>query len=417
MKQILSFFLAGTLFCASLPLANAMEEHQEASPIMEQKTLTSGTCGAAAYWHYAPDSATITISGTGAMDDYPNYAPPWVQYREEIQTLIIEEGITTVGWSAFQWCPSLENVSLPNTIESLEYAAFSFCTSLKEIYLPESLRCIGIAAFANSTQLSSLTVPQGTTHIEDSAFLDCTGLTTLILPSSVTYIGASAFKNCSSLSRVYFQGSSRYGMSINSFYNTNFTQATWVYQNYTPAQAPTLPTPEAEPTYPAWAEDFISFVSPQIMPDITVYNHGETINRGQIAQSLYNMYGEVGGMSSSHVFSDQGDYSKAIAWCHGNGLMNGQSDSYFATEQPLTREQFALILQKTADFLGKPTGDGTIFAISPYEDVDDISPWAQSAVMWAVFYRLMEGNNGKLNPSGNVTRTEVAVMLYQFHRL
>lgn len=119
----------------------------------------SGTCGESAFWSYDPQTATLTISGTGTMSSYGKITAgsdgslsktdeaPWEQYVGSIRSIIIEEGITSIGQSAFKHCYSLENLHLPSTLVLVENYAFSRCGSLDRIVIPASVIYIGCNAF------------------------------------------------------------------------------------------------------------------------------------------------------------------------------------------------------------------------------------------------------------------------------
>ena len=131
----------------------------------------SGSCGENLTWTYTEATKTLTISGTGAMDD--SDGRPWEPYRKEIQTVIIEEGVTSIGRRAFFYCMNMTSVTIPKSNTSIGEEAFAFCRGL-----------------------TSLTIPNGVTSIGDMAFYECSGLTLVTIPSSVTVIGSSAFENC-----------------------------------------------------------------------------------------------------------------------------------------------------------------------------------------------------------------------------
>lgn len=93
--------------------------------------------------------------------------------------------------------------------------------------------------------------------------------------------------------------------------------------------------------------------------------------------------------------------------------MSGLDSSTFGTENPVTREQFCLVMQKLAQLYELDTvADGSV--LSQFGDEGDISSWATTGVAWSVENGLIKGSDGKLNPSGEITRAEVAVMLNNF---
>ncbi|WP_454970217.1 leucine-rich repeat domain-containing protein [Eubacterium sp.] len=143
-------------------------------------TPTSGQYGTNVYWKYDEESNELTIFGTGAMS---NYSSPWEKYKNNILTVTIEDGITSISRSAFSNCSSLKTITIPNSVTYINDSAFSNCSSLIDV-----------------------TIPEGVTSIGTSAFSNCSSLKTITIPSSVTYIGSDAFYDCDSLETVYFEG-------------------------------------------------------------------------------------------------------------------------------------------------------------------------------------------------------------------
>ena len=152
----------------------------------------------------APD-LTLTISGTGEMPDFfvlDEDDRPWSDDLSDITTIIVDDGVTSIGNVAFDYCTNLTSVTLPNSLKSLGDYAFSGCSSLKSITLPNSLTSIGGFVFAHCTSLESITLPDGLTNIGHYAFAQCTSLTSVTLPNDLTSIDGFVFHNCSSLKSI-----------------------------------------------------------------------------------------------------------------------------------------------------------------------------------------------------------------------
>ena len=198
----------------------------------------SGVCGENLTWEFDPSTGTLTISGTGAMDDYGAMGQdrPWVDFVDKIQAVIIEEGVTTIGARAFFQCESLTSATIPDSVTTIRQHAFAGCINLTSVIIPDSVILIGKGAFAWCDSLTSITVdsdnqyysndeygalfnkdktvlvqypigntrtsytiPDSATEIEDSAFQYCSNLTNITIPDSVKTIGVNAFYSCDNL--------------------------------------------------------------------------------------------------------------------------------------------------------------------------------------------------------------------------
>lgn len=99
-------------------------------------------------WKYDADTTTLTISGTGAMKDYASVnVTPWNSYKAKTKTIIIGEGVTRVGNSAFASHTALTSVSLPATLESIGQKAFMATRNLAAIDIPAKVSTIETGAF------------------------------------------------------------------------------------------------------------------------------------------------------------------------------------------------------------------------------------------------------------------------------
>lgn len=179
------------------------------------------------------DSSTYTlkISGSGAMEDYQTSSSrPWNNFRDQITSVVISPGITSIGdcaftlfsklihvdiadsvisigWDAFYYCSSLTNITIPQSVTYIGPLAFFHCTNLSSITLSNNITSIGSSAFEDCTNLTSITIPGSVTSIGLAAFCNCTKLTSITIPDSVTTIDLEAFKNCSSLTSITIPGS------------------------------------------------------------------------------------------------------------------------------------------------------------------------------------------------------------------
>ena len=181
------------------------EDEQSNEPALVGENL--GRCGLDCYWSLSDDGELI-ISGTGSMYDYGGYSiPPWYSQRNQIKAIIIEEGVTSIGKSAFQDCIFVENVTISDSIKSINNQAFYYCDSLTNITIGSGVTSIGEAVFYECSSLTNITIPDSVTNISHYAFYHCSSLTSVEIPDSVTYIGVNAFEGCSSLTSVEFPNS------------------------------------------------------------------------------------------------------------------------------------------------------------------------------------------------------------------
>ena len=153
-------------------------------------------------WTLTADG-TLTISGEGAMKDYNSDDNPSPVYNNsDVKKVVIEDGVTSIGNSAFDSCRNLTSVTIPDSVTSIGKDAFEACNSLSSITLSNNITSIGDAAFYDCSNLKSITIPDSVTSIESAVFYNCTSLTSITIPDSVTSIGYNVFESCSSLTSI-----------------------------------------------------------------------------------------------------------------------------------------------------------------------------------------------------------------------
>ena len=119
-----------------------------------------------------------------------------------LTSVTIPEGVTSIISNTFSGCSSLTSITIPDSVTSIGERAFSSCSSLTSITIPEGVTSIGDSAFSGCRSLTSITIPEGVTSIGDREFQYCSSLTSITIPEGVTSIGASAFSGCSSLTSI-----------------------------------------------------------------------------------------------------------------------------------------------------------------------------------------------------------------------
>lgn len=222
----------------------------------------SGICGGEGdgsniTWSFDTDTGLLKFEGTGKMANYgPDgaFPSPWYfDYTNNIRSVEIGEGITSIGSCAFYKCVNLASAVIPEGVTTLGDSAFSCCPSLKEIYIPSTVEKIGTRTFSWFVGLEKITVSENNpvfhsdgnciietatktlltgcntsviptdgsvTAIGDNAFSGCNGLSSIVIPDCITSIGECPFVFCNSNLTVIFQtGSASYIHDVK--YNRN----------------------------------------------------------------------------------------------------------------------------------------------------------------------------------------------------
>ena len=162
MKKVISLFL-------SLAMLLSIVSVVDFSAFADVQT---GSCGDNVTYSLDTETGVLTISGTGKMTDYSAEDCPF-NNRAYIKSVIIENGVISIGNYAFSYFGSLTNVTIPNSVTSIGYDAFNYCKSLTSVTIPDSVTSIGEVAFSSCTSLTSVTIPNSVTSIGDCAFEDC----------------------------------------------------------------------------------------------------------------------------------------------------------------------------------------------------------------------------------------------------
>ena len=143
----------------------------------------------------------LVIPGTLGGNEVASIGKEAFKGNQTITSVTISEGITSIGYSAFENCTKVVKVSIPSTItewveETYNNNAFKGCTGLKELELAEGLTILGQGAFYGCTSLEQVKVPSTIETFHNNVFYDCTSLKEVELPEGIKQIGYRAFNNC-----------------------------------------------------------------------------------------------------------------------------------------------------------------------------------------------------------------------------
>ena len=224
MKRLFSLLL-----CVLMVAGMGISVIAETTP----QVIAEGDCSYTASDHVSwkvTDDGILTIYGTGKMKNYSHEQdniPPYFEYKDLFHTLVIEEGVTSIGYEAFYMLDNLTGtLDIPDSVSSIGPSAFYKCTGfIGDIVLPDGLTSLGIEAFSNCTGFNgtlylgkslrkithhsflncknlhgSIIIPDTVTQIDSECFSNDAGFTgDLIIPENVTQVGISAFSWCTGL--------------------------------------------------------------------------------------------------------------------------------------------------------------------------------------------------------------------------
>ncbi len=188
-----------TIYCVAGSYARTYAE-TNGIPFKGANVVKFGTCGNNVSYEL-DDAGILTISGTGAMKNYTSTSSPFYN-DSSIKEVIIESGVTSIGYFSFYKCDNLTSVTIPDGVTTISRSAFGYCTKLESVTIPDSVTGIGEFAFTECTSLSSANISKNMTTIPNRAFYKCESLTSITIPDGVTDIGTSAFESCTNLSFV-----------------------------------------------------------------------------------------------------------------------------------------------------------------------------------------------------------------------
>ncbi len=141
-----------------------------------------------------------------------------------------------------------------------------------------------------------------------------------------------------------------------------------------------------------------------------------TATRGMLVTILYRMENEPRCFGSA-AFSDVKPgayYEKAVVWASQNNIVSGYTDGTFRPDAPVTREQLASILYRYTRYRGQDVSAAGTTSLTGYGGAQTVSSYALPAMRWACGTGILQGANGKLNPSGLATRAQLAAMLHRY---
>ena len=464
-KRLLSFVLAALMIASLLP-----------ATALAADIVASGTCGAegdGSNLTWTLDSeGVLTISGSGDMHDYI-YNSPWHENGNQIRSVFMANGVTSIGNFAFYECISLTSMTIPDSVTCIGNCAFNDCSSLASVTIPDSVASIGVYAFCGCTSLKSVTIPDSVTSIGDYAFGFCTSLTGIwvdggsshyfsdasgvlfnkdktvlaqcpgafsgsyVIPDGVTSINDAAFVNCTSLTSVTIpDGVTNIGYEVfagctslaNMVLPNGVTRiGAEAFDWCTSMKSITIPDSVTSIGYDAFS-NCKSLTNVYFTGTEEAWN-GITIDDGNDA--LKNAKIHCNYVSHTHNYKNvvtaptcmEKGYTTHTCSC-GDSYVDTYIDALGhdwdegkVTKQPTETETGVKTYTCTrCDATKTETipATGSVDVTQMFTDVQ--KGWAYPGIQYCVTNGLMAGKgDGKFDPSGMTTRAEFVQMLYSLH--
>ena len=388
---------------------------------------------------------------------------------------VIPDGVTSINDAAFVNCTSLTSVTIPDGVTNIGYEVFAGCTSLANMVLPNGVTRIGAEAFEWCTSMKNITIPDGVMSIGYDAFLNCKSLTNVYFTGTeeawngITIDGGNdalknanihynyvshthSYKDIVTAPTCTEKGYTTHTCSCGDSYVDTYVDAlghdwdsgtvtkeptatetgirTYTCTRCSATKTETIPATGSVDVTQMFTDVTKNWAYPGIQYCVT---HGimggmgdgtfaptGTTTRAQIVQILYNLEGTPA-VSGTTPFTDltANWYKPAILWAYQNNVVAGTSPTTFAPDQPVTREQIAVILTQYMFHVLKMERTWTPADLSTFPDGAQVSSWAKEAMQDAVALGLINGTkapDGKvyLDPQGSAARQQVATILMNF---
>ena len=268
------------------------------------------------------------------MSNYTESAgSPWALRKNSITSVVVDNGVTSIGNYAFYTCYSLSSASLPASLETVGASGFDNCRALTSITLPSGVTAIGTRAFAVCTQLENVSLPSTLTSIGAYAFFGCTSLTEISLPNGLTKIGTFAF-SWSGLRSITLPDSLTQMGSFVLSHNAYLSSVTWTGSmktvpggTFSCADADDFSSPLTEITLPEGVTTIgpYAFQDCSLLSSITLPVSIETINESAFCDSA-NL--------SDVYYAGTKAQAAAIQFGTGNSYLTSATWHFTAIPQP-----------------------------------------------------------------------------------
>ena len=341
----------------------------------------------------------------------------------------IPGSVTSIGDDAFSGCASLTSVTIPDSVTSIGNYAFSCCGSLTDVYFTgteTAWNCITIGTANDALKNANIHynyVSHTHSYKDVVTAPTCTekGYTTHTCSCGDSYVDTYV----DALGHAWDSGTVTKQPTA-----TETGIRTYACTRCSATKTETIPATGSVDVTQMFTDVTKNWAYPGIQYCVT---HGimggmgdgtfaptGTTTRAQIVQILYNLEGTPA-VSGTTPFTDltANWYKPAILWAYQNNVVAGTSPTTFAPDQPVTREQIAVILTQYMFNVLKMERTWTPADLSAFPDGANVSSWAKEAMQDAVALGLINGTKASdglvyLDPQGSATRQQVATILMNF---
>lgn len=395
MKRILVFIVSTILLLNVIPVT-VFAENTETIVI---DNLT---------WTYDVFTQTLTISGDGTMlnfeklhhDDYidGNTSLP-KRWMDEVVTVIIEDGVSSIGNWAFQAFTAMESIIMPETLTMIGYGAFDDTLSLEYIEFPASLAIFSDVFYTSEPPKVMVFKGDAPTLKDWTGF----GKTVTMKPY------------WEPLTRIYYPEDN---ISWTEEIRNEFGDR--IVWNNEEVEIPDVTEMFVDVTPDAWYIPAIQYVfdnSLMIGTSEITFSPLIKLTREQLMQVFFAMEGlDKADYDGETGFTDVSEgrwYSPAVKWAKAEGITNGIKEDTFGIGQYVTREQLATFIM---NYVKYKNGDITSNTdLTRFSDADTVSDWAVEGIEFCVEKGIINGRaNGTLDPRTPANRAELAQILMQY---
>ena len=374
--------------------------------------VAGGELGDGLNWKYDAASATLTIGGKGAMQNFEkktygdalvSVERPWGAYVSEGAVYVIEEGVSSIGDYAF-YSTQFEDMKIPASVQRIGVGAFQNSRGTS-VELPAGITEIPDDAF-NGSWVYNIGIPETVQRIGHRAFAGCMRLVELKLPASVTEIGDDVCDGCYSLRAVSYEGDREMWDAIDM--GANNEQLRKLVENSGHMGFVDVTADDWYHNAVMWA------VESNVTGGIGGGKFGpdNTCTRAQVVTFLWAANGKPEPKTADNPFADVANdawYAKAVLWAVENNITTGVAADRFGPDVSCTRGQIVTFLYAAA---GKPEVNG---GAAVFEDVS-ADAWYGLPVQWAADSEITGGiGEGKFGPEQICTRSQVVTFLFKLY--